>query len=258
MLTPEMARELLEGNSLNRPISDGHVNRLAAQIAAGKWRFNGDTIKISSDLRVLDGQHRCWAVIESNTAVETIIVRDIEPDAFATIDTLRKTRSGADILSLCGAERHRRHIAQALVWLIHWQRGIQQFKEPSHRVENADIEEAYGLHKEAITFAVEKASKLRKVGNVPLLAFLYYIISNRDGAIAERMMETLYDPSRRSAVDPFYQLRRYFGSDTVKQPLTTIALTIKAANAAKRGKSIENLQWKTVGRGAEKFPELFA
>jgi hypothetical protein len=258
-LTPEMATELLDGNTLNRPISDVHVNRIANQISAGKWRFNGDTIKIAADRRVLDGQHRCWAVIEARTAIDTIIVRNIEPEAFSTIDTLRKPRSGADILSLCGAERHRHAIAQTLIWLIRWQEGIQNFKEPSRRVENADIENAYGFHKEAVTYAVEKVGKLRRVGNVALLAFLFYIISNRDSAIAERMVDTLYDPSRLPVSDPFYQLRRYFlAREMVKNPLTTIALTIKAANAAKRGRQVENLQWKTIGRGAEKFPELFS
>ena len=57
-LTPEMATELLELNKHNRPLSDGHVRRIAAQIQEGKWKFNGDTIKIAVDHSVLDGQHR--------------------------------------------------------------------------------------------------------------------------------------------------------------------------------------------------------
>ena len=55
VLTPSRASELLEHNKINRPIIDSHVARLDRQIVLGKWRFNGDTIKISDDGDVLDG-----------------------------------------------------------------------------------------------------------------------------------------------------------------------------------------------------------
>src|SRR5690606_5321337 len=74
VLTPDTAVRLLERNTLNRPLSDQHVKRIASQISAGKWRFNGDTIKLSECGDVLDGQHRLWAVIEAKKPVETLIV----------------------------------------------------------------------------------------------------------------------------------------------------------------------------------------
>src|SRR5215471_7565954 len=93
ILSPERAAELLEHNSYNRPLSQPHVERIARQIRDGKWKFNGDTIKISTNGDVLDGQHRLWAVLEAKKAIETVIVYGIERDAFATIDTIRKHRS---------------------------------------------------------------------------------------------------------------------------------------------------------------------
>src|SRR5882724_1512617 len=106
LLTPEEAVRMLEYNHLNRPLNDQHVKRIAAQIIDGKWEFNGDTIKFSEDGDILDGQHRLWAVVEAKMAVETVIVRGIQKKAFATIDTLRKPRGGADILALNGATKH--------------------------------------------------------------------------------------------------------------------------------------------------------
>lgn len=101
-ITPADAMALLEMNGTNRPLNEQHVKRIARQISDGKWKFNGDTIKIATTKNILDGQHRLWAIIEAKTAIETIVVRDIEEDAFATIDTLRKPRSGSDILALLG------------------------------------------------------------------------------------------------------------------------------------------------------------
>src|SRR5216683_3522813 len=115
-ITPEMAMNLLEHNTLNRPLNDQHVQRISRQIIDGKWRFNGDTIKIADTNDVLDGQHRLWAVIEAKKPIETIIVYGIARDAFATIDTLRKPRSFADVVALNGTARHRNYVASALTW----------------------------------------------------------------------------------------------------------------------------------------------
>lgn len=257
-MTPEKATELLEHNTLNRPLNDQHVQRLSRQITSGKWKFNGDTIKVSDDGAVLDGQHRLWAIVESKRAVETIIVRGIERDAFATIDTLRKPRSGADVLALNGATRYRNITASALQWLIRWQRGcLEDFKAPKNRVENSDIEDAYAAHPGMIR-AVERAMQCRGIGNPSVIGFLYYALVNRNAEMAERMMATLTDPASVSVSDPFFRLRVYFTAEHHKRkaPVYTIALAFKAMNAARRGGKIQVLCWKNQGKSAEPFPTL--
>lgn len=257
LLTPELATKLLEGNRLNRPLRDLHVKRIAAQIASGKWKFNGDTIKVADDGDVLDGQHRLWAVIEANRAIETIVVYGIERDAFATIDTLRQTRTGGDVIALAGAERHRNTIAMAIAWLIRWQRGIEKFKEPRNRVENADIAATFEAHPRIVE-AVERAARLRGICNTALLAFFYYLITSRDADLGERMLDTLRDPTKVPLSDPFYRLRVYLIGEREKrkETLVTLALMVKATNAAKRGQKVQALHWRSQGKGAEAFPAL--
>lgn len=257
-ITPVMATELLEHNSSNRPISDPHVHRIAAQIMAGKWRFNGDTIKVAEDEEVIDGQHRLWAVIEAKTSIDTVIVRGVEREAFATIDTIRRPRSGGDTLFLSGATRHAKTMASTLSWLLRWQRkAFPNYKDPKHKVENADIEVAYAAHP-GILHAVERVRHLRGLANEALLAFLYYVMTNHNEVIAEQMLNTLEDPSGVGVNDPFFRLRAYFTNDHHKRrdPVTTIALAIKAANAAHEGRKVQLLSWKNQGERAEIFPEL--
>lgn len=257
-LTVETATKLLEHNTLNRPISDVHVQRIARQIAQGKWRFNGDTIKVSEDGDVLDGQHRLWAVIEAKKPVDTIIVYGIARDAFATIDTLRRMRSGADVLALNGVSRYRQPVCSALQWLLRWQRDvIETWRAPQNRIENADVEECYVAHP-AIVNSVERTMRLRGLANPGVMAFLYYVFANHNEEIAERMISTLEDPSGVSVDDPFFRLRMYFTADHYrrKDPLTIIALTIKAANAAAAGKEIQLLAWRQQGQHPEAFPTL--
>lgn len=257
-LTPDMAAELLEHNTLNRPLSDQHVQRISRQIAAGKWQFNGDTIKVADTGDVVDGQHRLWAIIEAKKSVETIIVRGIERSAFATVDTISKPRSGSDLLALCGVELNKKSAATALQWLVRWQRKcIAEYRAPTNRVENSDIEQAFAAHP-GIVSAVDRVRHLKGIASRGVLAFFYYILTNRNPDLAERMVNTLENPAGVGVNDPFFRLRGYFIADSWsrKDPVVSIALAIKAANAAFSGKHVQMLSWKNQGSKAEAFPEL--
>ena len=257
-VTPEMAVQILERNELNRPLNDQHVHRIARQITEGKWKFNGDTIKISSDHSVVDGQHRLWAIIEAKQAVDTIIVTGIERDAFATIDTLRKPRSGSDVIALAGTLKYRNMIAAALGWLIRYQRGVlQTYNQPQNKVENSDIEAAFKEHP-GIVRAVERCMPLRGLANPGIVAFAYYVALDRNGLLAEKLVDTLIDPAGVSINDPLFRLRSYFTSDhhKRKEAVMSIALMFKALNAAKAGRKVSALSWKNQGRNPEAFPKL--
>lgn len=257
-ISPDRAAELLEHNTLNRPLSESHVHRIAGQIISGKWCLNGDSIKVAKGGDVLDGQHRLWAIVESKKSVETVLVTGIEREAFSTIDTIRRSRSGGDTLALNGVERNRNQTATALQWLLRWQRKvIEDWRSPTNRIENSDVEAAFEKHPKMV-HAVERASACRRLGNVGILAFLYYIFASRDHDLAERMLNTLENPAGVGVNDPFYRLRAYFTSDhhENKDALYTIAMAIKAANAATQGRTVQVLAWKNQGKAAEPFPKL--
>lgn len=261
LLTPEMATQLLEHNAYNRPVSDAHVSRIARQIIEDKWKFNGDTIKISETNDVLDGQHRLWAVIEAKRAIETIIVRGIARDAFATVDTIRKQRSGADILSLAGANKSRLQVAAAVKWLVSYQKTNQDlklWKKPEFRVENSDIELTF-KHHPAIAEAVERVKHLHDLMSIGALAFVYYVAVSKNQELADQMIEILDAPAGTAQSNPFFRLRQALIADRKyfhKNSLIQIALAFKALNAAKEGKRMERLIWKSQGEKAEEFPRL--
>lgn len=257
-VTPEMAIQILERNELNRPLNDQHVHRIARQISEGKWKFNGDTIKIASDHSVVDGQHRLWAAIEAKRSIDTIIVHGIDKDAFSTIDTLRKPRSGSDVIALAGTIKYRNYVAAALTWLVRYERDvITTFTQPQNKVENSDIEEAFAKNP-AIVRAVERCIPLRGLANPGLVGFAYYVAFERNGLLADRMVDTLIDPAGVSINDPFFRLRSYFTGDhhRRKEAVMTIALMFKALNAVRQSKRISALSWKNQGQKPEAFPKL--
>jgi hypothetical protein len=100
IINQKVARELLEKNKKNRPIRPGYVTLLATEMAEGRWRDNtGDSIKISKDDILLDGQHRLEAVLESKVTIKTTIATGVDPDAMDVIDIGMK-RQASDILML--------------------------------------------------------------------------------------------------------------------------------------------------------------
>lgn len=257
-----LAAQILEGNSNNRPLSDAHAKRISRQMTNGLWKINGETIKIGSTGDVLDGQHRLWAVIYAKVSIWLIVVFGVQPDAFSTIDTIRKSRSGSDVLAVNGLTHHRVATSGALGFLIHYQRGtLLNSRATENRVENAQIEEAFKAHPEMVRAVAYCSDKLRRIVNPSVLGFAYYLIASHDEALAERMVSTLEDPSAVAIGDPFFKLREAVlirrTDEKRNDPLMIIALLIKAVNAAHEDKNIDKLSWRSQGERPEAFPQFW-
>lgn len=95
---PPQAERYLRSNVGNRKLSKVTIRRYAADMLRGEWRMNGETIKFDDRGRLIDGQHRLLAIIESGVTVDLAVFRELGRDAFKTIDT-GKVRTPADVLS---------------------------------------------------------------------------------------------------------------------------------------------------------------
>jgi hypothetical protein len=92
-ITPEWAAQILaHNNTRNRAMSRAHVEMLANEIRRGAWDFTGDTIKLSPDGQLIDGQHRLAAVVKAGVSIQTLVVEGVSFDVVATIDTRLKRR----------------------------------------------------------------------------------------------------------------------------------------------------------------------
>ena len=80
-----------------------HVDAIARALVAGKYEFTGDSIKIDQHARLIDGQHRCLAVLQANVPIQQAILMTINSDvAYRYIDTVHKVRGQADIWRFMG------------------------------------------------------------------------------------------------------------------------------------------------------------
>lgn len=101
-VTPaEAALWLDTKNGHNRPISLSTIERYTQEIKAKRWRSNGQPIIFGKSGQMLNGQHRCKAIVAANKSIECLIVWGVDDDAFDTIDD-GSQRSLADVFSVKG------------------------------------------------------------------------------------------------------------------------------------------------------------
>lgn len=100
-ITAYDAHKYLEMNTRNRKLNHRHTQRLHAAMAAGEWWMNGETIIFGCDGTLLNGQHRLFAIISSGVAVDVLVVRGIDEEAFRTLDGGR-IRTTGEVLAMTG------------------------------------------------------------------------------------------------------------------------------------------------------------
>lgn len=105
-IDPSLAKVLLEANVRNRPISAPHVKSLARDMMAGKWRLTHQGIALDRDGRLVDGQHRLNAIVESQTVQKMVVTYNVDPEAFHNVDIGFQPRSIAQIAGLLRGSKY--------------------------------------------------------------------------------------------------------------------------------------------------------
>ena len=100
LITPSKAKTYLEANTNNRNVKDRHVLKLSNEMKSGRWKQDtAETIKISKTGRILDGQHRLMAVIQSGVSIYFHVAKGLNEEVFDVIDT-GSNRSAADVFKI--------------------------------------------------------------------------------------------------------------------------------------------------------------
>lgn len=101
-VTPEVARGWLLRNNTNRKLKWDAVLRYKSMLASGYWSgTNGETIKITVEGDLIDGQHRLNAVIELDIPVWLDVKFNCRKEDYKTVDQ-GVPRSVADNLHAIG------------------------------------------------------------------------------------------------------------------------------------------------------------
>ena len=72
---PKTAQKYLEARTLNRALNKSKVNTYAAAMSAGNWKTNHQGIALDETGRLIDGQHRLNAIVQSGKSVRMQVTR---------------------------------------------------------------------------------------------------------------------------------------------------------------------------------------
>lgn len=187
-VTPEMARAFLERNKTNRPVSRREVERLKRVLEADMWRYNGEAVKFDKNGDLRDGQHRLTAIAESGVAAELLVVRDLDPKAFTTLDQGRK-RTGGDVLFMRGVMRYNAAaVACATLYRVLKNRAIYGAVDP---IPAYGIDEVIERHPGLIQ-SMEYCAPLHRSGDAGIIGLGYL-------AAFHYIMETVFGQPEKAA-----------------------------------------------------------
>jgi hypothetical protein len=259
-VTPKMAIELLAGNSQNRNLRPVYVKQLAEAMERGEWVLNGEPVQIAKDGLLLNGQHRLSAVVESGVTVQMVVIRGLSVSARRTMD-MGTRRNLSDVLALHG-KIDTTNLA-AVLGLVHRYR-IGARVDFSSRTAPTVTQALQLLESEpGIEDAVIEARRIYRICRMRMTvaAFLFYIFEEEDPETGRRFFNALCEPRREPEGSAAAVLRAHL--DRVrKEPnyqfstVVLLAMTIKAFNAWREGRSVEVLSYRPGGETPEQFPKV--
>lgn len=234
---PAEARALLANNTHNRNLSPRTVARYAKEMQAGRWRLNGIGISLygkNGDARVVNGQHRLQAVIDSDTTQRFLIVWEEDPEVYRTFD-VGTNRNLATFISMDGLPQPVVIGALSRIVLLYeqypdrvWESGLVNGAEVYAWYKEQDVPKLI----RAVHDFNNARSRLKRVGT--WYAGFSWLIRNRSpkGEVFDEFTQPVEYGNDLSVGDPRLALRNYMirGGTTLRtddwkrQAMTGVAL----------------------------------
>lgn len=269
-VTPELAQNWLDNNTHNRALMPGAVREYSVAMQEGRWRFDGDAIRFSSDNVLLDGQHRLWGVVRSNTAQVLSVWFGLAPEVQNVIDTGRK-RSFQNVLELSGeVKTHIPHIAAVTPMLYSWEQGARRHNVTNfagwmgERPQNEQLLQFFRDNQDEIRQGVDDALAVRKFVPVParLIGLASIVFRRIDNDDAAGFMKQLAEGIDLEEGSPILMLRNRllanYGRRNAVEKLPAwivMALIFKSWNLWRDGELIKQLSFKPGGAKKENYPD---
>ena len=236
-LTPDHAQQLLDTMGANRRLSQPAVQRMAGDILEGRWVDNGETIKLNHGGRLIDGQHRCAAVVKAGVSIPIIMVKNLSDHAQDTVD-IGRPRSVGDMLTIQG-HAYASQIAAVAKLVILYDAHSDQVWSPMIAPSKPEIVTFANGHIELLELVVRDARALQK--RIPARvsdfgAFLYLAYSSpysvEAGDFHNGLLSgaNLQDDDARLQLSNFIAGRSYSEAGGIWPTQRNVAIHIKALN----------------------------
>jgi len=232
-VTIEKAEKLLGSFDGNRPVRQTYVDRLCADIKSGAWKLNAQPIIISDKGRMIDGQHRCMAILGASKPIQSMVAYGVDEDAFTTIDS-GIAKNMADTLHFMGLHWPRRLAASAMKV---WEYKNGEKKDRPTRSQILDLVKTNSRLEDAVSACIKVPRKVISPAN---MASVYFLFQQKDKQLADDFLAVMAEG--KLLPQPFHALReRLLAMVTMSGRMRhklTMAFCIKAWNAARKNEKL--------------------
>jgi len=255
LVTPEMAKFLLDKNPGNRAVNTKTVKTYAEAMLRGEWHLNGQSIIVSDTGELNDGQHRLMAVILASRPILMSLYFGPRRQSKATLDVGRKRTLG-DHFAM--AKLTHTNTLAATVRLAWCYDNNYMWLSNSPSVEQAFnyLDQNPGIHKYvSISHTLAKSFK----GPTSEFAFAAYVCSRINEAVTDDLLQKVRTGVGIEAVNSAAARtrERLILHATGRTPFMrdeAAATFIKAFNAEIDGRRMRPISWARKGPRAEAFP----
>lgn len=225
-ITPDVAIDMLKMNDsfINRQFDDKRIKRYTNQMMKGRWKpKNGDTIKISEEGMLLDGQHRLMSLWLTKTTCTYLIVTGLEKATMSFMD-IGKGRNSYDVTYINGFGANSRTLAQTVKLIMLFKnKSIVKGVIDDYDVSNDEVNE-FEQNKSRMSRLLKDLEGIVKPGWIPktnnyLTAaqwlFVYYTLRSLPGMDeeAKKFMDKFAFGNDLKATSPIKILRTYFETE---------------------------------------------
>lgn len=254
---PDEARTLLEKNAVNRRLRPRVVEAYAEDMRQGLWETTGETIKVSRTGALLDGQHRCTAIIQADMHVELLVITGL-PDKSQQLMDQGAARTANDALALKGVP-NASYTSSIARWVLMGGApgpGLEQALK--HKASTARIVKVVEEQPD-IAHAASELNRLRThiPGAPTALGYAWLWMHRADAAACQEFFggyvdlafKALNDP-RKAALRALQRMDRDEGitSSSKDKGIVTVSILTRAWNAWRRGEEFESLPIKARGK----------
>lgn len=232
-ITPTQASRYLEANRSNRPLSRSSVDSYVGAMLAGEWMLNAEPIKFDWDGRLVDGQHRLAAIVKAKTPQQFLVVWDLDPEVFKTLDTGKK-RTADDVLAIRGV--YNPYATASALRLLH--RTLAAQLGGKKRISNTTLDQLLAAHPLFARYAAQADHKPyhTTLVNAGPRMFAFYMAVHVDDRKAGQFFRSLAghpdpgDPPQPNAVKLRERLESTMDEIVKPSPKVRLAWLIDAWN----------------------------
>jgi hypothetical protein len=204
MLTPVLASLLLKRNENNRNLRRSNSESIRDDILSGRWHFNGESIVVSDTGVLLDGQHRCSAVMLTGHGIQVSLVFGAKEESRFTID-IGSPKSAANFLHMKGY-KDTNNLAAMIGLVVQYQKMGDIPRGYTRPTKTEVVQSADEMR--GVQASLDFVSSCRVLGSRSIMGFVHYVLKKRAGVVAaDEFVSKLIDGSGLRKGDPIYHCR---------------------------------------------------